>query len=136
MKHFFSWNDFKSWVEEHYGEKLYAGVGISVRKNGNFFLRSVDNTYYYNDDLENPQHCFYTLYGKTGDQDIHEKRYNAPFLEKSKNIYLYRVKYITSTQKEYIWYGKYRLDGIIIEEQHPDEEGKMRTIFLVGLEKV
>jgi len=57
-------------------------------------LKSVDDTYYYDDDMSDINNIKYTLFGHNGDQDENEKKFNEPLLNQNKtqNIYLYRVK--------------------------------------------
>ena len=95
-------------------------------------LRSVVGTDYYADNLKDYKNVIYTLYGPIGDQYEHEKRYNKKLLDKniSKHIYLYEVEQITSSKKQYKWFGKYELlpnTKQILD--HPGLDGKMRKII-------
>ena len=75
--------------------KPYSGAGINPRlKKKTTILKSVDNTYYYNDDLSDINNVKYTLFGHNADQNENEKKFNEPLLNKNKtqHIYLYRVK--------------------------------------------
>ena len=95
-------------------------------------LRSVFGTEYYADNLEDYKNVIYTLYGPIGDQYEHEKCYNKKLLDKniSKHIYLYEVKQINSSKKQYTWFGKYEVlpDSKQILD-HPGRDGKMRKII-------
>jgi len=55
-------------------------------------LRSIYNTKYYNDNLNDINEVKYTLYGKKDNKDENEERYNYPLLNITEHIYLYRVK--------------------------------------------
>ena len=117
--------------------KPYSGAGICPRvKQKTTILRSVDNTYYYADNLNDVRNVKYTLFGHYGDQERTEKKFNKPLLdfEKSENIYLYRVN-PTAKNGKYTWYGKYKCTG---EETvlHPDKDRKMRNIIVLNLTKV
>ena len=87
------------------GCKPYSGAGINPRidKKTNAILKSVDDTYYYDDDMSDINNIKYTLFGHNGDQDVNEKKFNEPLLNKNKtqNIYLYRVK--TNCKKKNIY---------------------------------
>lgn len=91
-------------------------------------LRSIVDTYYYNDNLKDYKNVIYTLYGPIGDQseDIYP---NNKFLDKniSKHIYLYQKN---PSSGEYRWFGKYEVlpDSKQILD-HPGENGKMRKII-------
>jgi hypothetical protein len=119
------------------GCKPYSGAGINPRKERQTtILKSVDNTYYYDDDLSDINNITYTLFGHNGNQDEGEKKFNEPLLNENKtqNIYLYRVK-INGKIKEYIWYGKYK----IIDKNTKNNIGKdkiMRNIIVLSLKKI
>lgn len=115
------------------GCKLYSGAGINPRINKKTtLLKSVDNTEYYHDDMSDINNPKYMLFGHNGDQNVNEKKFNEPLLNKNKteHIYLYRV-----TKTEYLWYGKY-----IIEEKinklHPGKDKIIRNIIILSLKKI
>ena len=118
------------------GCKTYSGAGINPRPAlKTTILKSVDDTYYYADNLENPELLEYTLFGHNGDQDENEKKFNEPFLNpaKTEHIYLYRVT--KDRNQKYIWYGKYEIVGRTIKRN----EGKdhlMRNIIVLSMRKV
>ena len=90
---FNSFSELNDYCFQIIGCKLYAGVGISIKRKLEIaILRSVPT--YYCDDL-----TVFPLYGPAGDQDINEKRFNRP-LFKMKYVYLYEVK-----NRKYIWYN-------------------------------
>lgn len=133
---------FKKWkgvdgLEEYIihqtGCKPFSGAGINYRAEmKTTLLRSVDDTYYYDDDLRHSNIVEYTLFGQEGDQDEDEKRFNEPLLNpnKTENIYLYRVK-----SKEYVWYGKYKIINKY-EKLHIDKNYDQRIIIMLVLQKV
>jgi hypothetical protein len=118
------------------GCKPFSGAGINPRINKKTtILKSVNDTYYYDDDMSDINNIKYTLFGHNGDQDENEKRFNEPLLNKNKtqNIYLYRVKK-NGKKKEYLWYGKYD----IIDKNKKKHIGKdkvMRNIIVISLKK-
>ena len=131
------WPDIEEFIKEHTGCKPYSGAGINPRvKQLTTILRSVDDTYYYDDDLSNIDLVKYTLFGHNGDQDEDEKRFNEPLLNKSKtkHIFLYRVRKI-KTKNEYIWYGKYE---IVNKERkaHIGKDYAPRSIVVLTLKKI
>jgi hypothetical protein len=119
------------------GCKPYSGAGINPRINKNTtILKSVDNTFYYDDDLSDINNPKYTLFGHCGDQREDEKRFNEPLLnpEKTKHIYLYRVRE-TRNNKEYLWYGKYT----IVSKDKKNNLGKdnlIRKIIVLSLKRI
>jgi len=119
------------------GCKPYSGAGINPRiEKKTTILKSVDNTYYYDDDLSDFKNPKYTLFGINGDQNENEKQFNEPLLniEKTQHIYLYRVKYYKKG-KEYLWYGKYK----IIDKNTKLHAGKdyiMRNIIVLTLQQI
>ena len=133
---------FKKWkgslgLEEYIvnqtGCKPYSGAGINYRsERKTTILRSVDGTYYYDDDLKDPSIVEYTLFGQQGDQDEGEKRFNEPLLNpnKTEHIFLYRVK-----TDEYIWYGKYKIIDKY-EKIHIDKNYEQRDIIVLILKKL
>ena len=117
------------------GCKPFSGAGINPRiDKKTTILKSVDDTYYYDDDMSDINNVKYTLFGHNGDQDENEKKFNEPLLNKNKtqNIYLYRVK--KNDKKKYLWYGKYD----IIDKNRKRHIGKdkvMRNIIVLSLKK-
>ena len=115
------------------GCKPYSGAGINPRiEKKTTILKSVDETYYYDDDMSDINNPKYTLFGHIGDQDENEKKFNEPLLnaDKTQNIYLYRVK-----KNEYMWYGKYE----IVDRNNKLHIGKdkiMRKIIILSLKKI
>ena len=140
---FDSWggeNGIEQFIKDQTGCKPYSGAGINPRpRDRTTILRSVDDTYYYDDDLSNSERVKYTLFGHNGDQDVNERKFNEPFLNKDKttHIYLYRVKPHSSkkNKNEYLWYGKYELSGMH-EQIHPGKDYINRKIIIVSLKKV
>jgi len=119
------------------GCKPYSGAGINPRiEKKTTILRSVDNTYYYDDDMSDINNIQYTLFGHYGDQDETEKRFNEPLLNinKTQNIYLYRVKK-NEKKTEYIWYGKYEIIDKNVK-QHIDKDYNKRNIIVLSLRKI
>jgi hypothetical protein len=127
----------EQYIIEQTGCKPYSGAGISPRINKKTtIIKSVDNTYYYHDDMSNINNPKYTLFGHNGDQNIHEKKFNEPLLNKTKteNIYLYRV--IKNGKKtEYLWYGKYIIEEIN-NKCHIGMDNSLRTIIVLSLKRV
>ena len=127
----------EEFIKSKTGCKPYSGAGINPRiSEKTTILRSVDNTYYYDDDLSNIDIVKYTLFGHNGDQDEDEKRFNEPLLnsDKTKNIFLYRVANF-KRQNKYMWYGKYE---IISKERktHIGKNYEQRSIVLLTLKKI
>lgn len=115
------------------GCKPYSGAGINPRvQKKTTILRSVDDTYYYDDDMSDINNVKYTLFGHNGDQDENEKKFNEPLLnpDKTHNIYIYRVK--KTTINKYIWYGKYEIIDKNIK-QHIGKDNIMRNIIVLSL---
>jgi hypothetical protein len=118
------------------GCKPYSGAGINPRPAfKTTMLKSVDDTYYYADNLENPEKVEYTLFGHNGDQDENEKKFNEPFLnpEKTEHIYLYRVT--KDRKQKYIWYGKYKIVGRTIK-RNVGKDYAMRNIIVLSMVKI
>lgn len=133
-------NGFEQFCISQTGCKPFSGAGICYRKNKKTtILRSVDGTYYYNDNLENINNPQYTLFGHNGDQDEKEPRFNEPLLNTSKTekIYLYRVtknKYTNETH--YIWYGEYKIINKYTK-CHPGKDcEEERNIIILNLKKI
>lgn len=125
-----SWKEFEKFIIHETGCKPFSGAGICPRpKQLTTLLRSVDDTYYYADDLRDKNLVKYTLFGLNGDQDENEKRMNEKLLNatKTKHIYLYR-----KTSTEYIWYGKYEIIDIN-SQPHIGKDRNMRTILVLTL---
>lgn len=126
-------NGIEKFIMDNTGCKPFNGVGISVHLNKDtIILRSVDNTYYYDDNLSNIDNIHYTLFGHNGDQDENEKKFNRHLLASS-NIYLYRVA-VNGNKRTYKWYGKY---NIITKysKLHIGKDYKPRIIILLSLQK-
>lgn len=127
-------NGLEQFIIQQTGCRPYSGAGICPRiKQQTTILRSVDNTYYYDDDLSDPNRVQYTLFGHNGDQSECEPKFNAPLLNKTKHIYLYRVRRNGKTQ-EYMWYGKYTIVGST-KKPHPGKDGIMRNIILLHMQQ-
>ena len=125
-----SWKEFAQFILNETGCKPFSGAGINPRpKQKTTILRSVDDTYYYADDLSDKRLVHYTLFGQNGDQDENEKRMNEPLLNstKTQHIYLYR-----KTRNEYIWYGKYEIIDIN-SQPHIGKDHNMRNIIVLTL---
>lgn len=115
----------------------FSGAGINPRiKQKTTILRSVDNTYYYDDDLTDINNIQYTLFGHNGDQDENEKKFNEPLLNRNKtqHIYVYRVRK-NGKKSEYVWYGKYEIIGKI-NKQHIGKDRIIRNIIIISLKKI
>ena len=135
-----NWKELNNVCINETGCNPYSGVGIGYRKKERVcILRSVDDTSYYDDNLEDINNPEYTLFGQEGDQSLLEKRFNEPLLNynKTERIFLYRVvKKDKKYQKQkYIWYGEYEIISRR-EKQHPDKNGNMRKIFILSLRKL
>jgi len=118
------------------GCKAFTGAGINTRyEKKTAILKSVDDTHYYDDDMEDFNNPKYTLFGRIGDQSESETRFNAPLLndEKIEHIYLYRVK-MDGKKKVYLWYGKYDIVGKE-SKTHPDINGDSRKIIILNLKR-
>jgi hypothetical protein len=131
-------NVVEPFILQETGCKAYSGAGINPRvKQKTTILRSVDDTYYYKDNLNNLEELKYTLFGHDGDQDRNEPKFNEPFLnpEKTHHIFLYRVKKV-GKRREYYWYGKCK----IISEETIQHRGKLlptlRNIIIITLKQI
>ena len=75
---FSSWGGLfgiSKFIYEQTGCKPYSGAGINPRINKKVtILKSVDNTYFYDDDLSDINNPKYTLFGHNGDQSESEKK--------------------------------------------------------------
>ena len=119
------------------GCKPYSGAGINPRvERKTTILKSVDDTYYYDDDMSDVNNVKYTLFGHNGNQDENEKKFNEPLLNKNKteHIYLYRVTK-NGKKNEYIWYGKYVIEDIN-NKLHPGMDNNIRNIVVLSLKKI
>ncbi len=119
------------------GCKPFSGAGITPRiKQKTTILKSVDDTYYYDDDMTDINHIKYTLFGWNGNQDENEKHFNEPLLNQNKtqHIYVYRVKQTGKKTKEYIWYGKYEIIDKHIKS-HIGKDYMTRNIIVLSLQK-
>ena len=119
------------------GCKPYSGAGINPRiDKKTTILRSVDNTYYYDDDLSDINNIKYTLFGHIGDQDENEKKFNEPLLNgnKTHHIYVYRVRK-NGNKQEYAWYGKYEIIGKN-NKRHIGKDYIDRNIIILSLLKI
>ena len=127
----------EEYIKRRTGCKPFSGAGINPRpEQKTTILKSVDDTFYYDDDLSDPKKVKYTMFGHSGDQSEANVRFNEPLLNKDKtqHIYLYRVR-ITGKSKDYIWYGKYE----IVEKntkQHVGKDYNMRNIIVLTLKKI
>ena len=135
MQTFVAWKDAKEYIAKFTKKGAYPGQGISNYANGITLLRSVDDTYYYKDELENPDLVIYTLFGTSGDQNKDEARYNHKLLNEQRKIYLYRVQKESKNTK-WVWYGEYSLVPGLEEVQHPGADGLMRRIYRVRLQRI
>lgn len=140
MLHFTHWkgpDGIEEFIKNETQCAPFSGIGIkSYINKKTAILRSVDNTYYYDDNLTDINNIEYTLYGHNGDQDENEKRCNEPLLNPSKtqHIYLYRLK-IDGKKKEYIWYGKYKIISKNTKD-HIGKDKKLRKIIVLSLKKI
>ena len=127
----------ENYIIEQTGCKPYSGAGINPRiDKKTTILKSVDDTYYYADDMCDVNNPKYTLFGHNGDQNENEKRFNEPLLNKNKSehIYLYRVTK-NGRKTEYLWYGKYVIEEIN-NKLHPGMDNIIRTIQVLSLKRV
>ena len=125
---FYGENGLSEYCISKTGCKPYSGEGIGYRKhNDTCILRSVDDTYYYCDNLDNKDLVEYTLFGHSGDQDINESKYNKPLLNCS-NIYLYRA----CGKSRWIWYGKYKIINRF-QKLNPGKDGINRKIIILRM---
>lgn len=127
----------EQFIVKQTGCKPYSGAGINPRiGKKTTILKSVDNTYYYDDDMSDINNIQYTLFGHNGNQDENEKKFNEPLLNinKTQSIYVYRVRK-NKKKKEYIWYGKYEIIDKNIK-QHIGKDYKMRNIIILSLRKL
>ena len=119
------------------GCKPFSGAGINPRiQKKTTILRSVDDTYYYADDMTDINNIQYTLFGHNGDHDENEKKFNEPLLniDKTQNIYLYRVRK-NGKKTQWIWYGKYKIIDKNVK-QHIGEDYNTRNIIVLTLKQI
>jgi len=129
-------NGLERFILNQTGCKPFTGAGINYRKEEKTtILKSVDNTYYYDDNLSDPDNVEYTLFGHNGDQSDSERRFNEPLLNpaKTEHIYLYRVV-LHGKKQEYLWYGKYKIVGQTTRE-HQGKDYDMRNIIVLFLKR-
>ena len=132
MQSFDNWTDFTKFIKNTLDITPYSGVGIFyVKRKNTVLLRSVTETYYYDDDLTSVNFPLYTLYGQEGDQSCDEPRFNRNLFGAA-HIYLYRVE-TRSKQKKYTWYGEFKIHSIL-ESIHQDKHHNPRRIYRVQLE--
>ena len=130
-------NGLEQFILAQTGCKPFNGAGINYRKTRKTtILKSVDNTYFYDDNLSDLNNVEYTLFGHDGDQSEAETRFNEPLLnpEKSEHIYLYRVSPLGKGQ-EYLWYGKYKIVGQTTKA-HQGKDHIMRNIIVISLRRI
>ncbi len=138
--HFTKWSGpdgMEQFILNQTGCKPYSGAGINPRiHQKTTILKSVDNTYYYDDDMSDFNNIKYTLFGHNGDQIENEKKFNEPLLNpnKTQHLYVYRVK-INGKKKEYIWYGKYEIISKNTKS-HIGKDYNMRNIIVLSLKKI
>lgn len=129
-------NGIENYIKQVTGCNPFSGSGININLNKKTaILKSVDNTPYYADNLDELNNVYYTLYGRENDQDINESRFNKNLINENitQHIYLYRV--IKKNKKtQWVWYGKYNIKNIT-EKMHPDINGNNRKIYLLNLIK-
>jgi hypothetical protein len=139
---FSKWNGndgIANFIQNKTNCKPFSGAGINFRKDEKtVILKSVDNTFYYDDNLDDPLNVEYSLFGQIGNQHINEKKFNEPLLnqDKTKKIFLYRVNYDKANKEnKYIWYGKYKIDKIT-QKKHIDINKNLRIIYILHLKKI
>ena len=90
MIEFNKWNDLVKHSRDKYRLRTFQWLRyLYSEKNNTAVLRSVDNTAFYKDNLENIDCVKYTPPGQENDQDINEPRFNAP--HEKQIIYIYIV---------------------------------------------
>jgi len=127
----------ENYIIEQTGCKPYSGAGINPRiYKKTTILKSVDDTYYYADDMSDINNPKYTLFGHNGDQSKNEKRFNEPLLNKDKTEYIYLYRVTKKGKKtEYLWYGKYVIEEIN-NKLHPGMDNIMRKIIVLSLKRI
>jgi len=129
---FTRWADLENHLRTNGLGSINAAPGIFHNKLGNTIFKSVPGTSYYRDEFNVTQHIIYTLFGQVGDQDLND-RYNRPLIGKN-TAYLYEVINVSSTKKNYIWYGQVHYDYSELESiQHVDKNNQIRTIYRLKL---
>lgn len=131
MQVFTDYPSFEKFVLEETECKLFSSQGINYRsEKRTCILRSVEDTPYYADNLENPEAPEYTLCGKIGDQDEnHMNNKNLLNASRTEKIFLFK-----RTKNEWIWYGRYIIRSKF-EKNHPDVNGNDRKIIVLQLER-
>ena len=127
----------EQFIKRKTGCKPFSGAGINPRpEQKTTILKSVDDTFYYDDDLSDHMLSLYTLFGPEGDQSESNIRFNEPLLNpnKTRDIYLYRVRK-NGQSNEYLWYGKYKIVGKNTK-QHIGKDYNMRSIIVLSLNKI
>ena len=127
----------QQFIIEKTGCKPFSGAGINPRiEHNTTILKTVDDTYYYDDDIREPEIIKYTLFGHNGDQDESEKKFNEPLLNKNKthHIYVYRVS-TNCINEKYKWYGKYEIVDKNIKS-HIGKDKIMRNIIILTLKRI
>jgi hypothetical protein len=130
-------NGIREFIINQTGCLPFSGAGINPRpQQRTTILKSVDNTYYYDDNLDDINNVEYTLFGHNGDQSINEVRFNAPLLNENitHHIYLYRVR-IFGGIKEYLWYGEYQITGMETRP-HIGKDRQNRNIIVLSLSRI
>ena len=90
-------NGIKEFIINQTGCQPFSGAGINPRpQQRSCILKSVDNTYYYDDNLDDINNVKYTLFGHNGDQSENERKFNAPLLNENifKGAYERPEKYV------------------------------------------
>lgn len=132
MQTFTKWAAFQEYATQFTGgRRLFSGQGIYHFTNGTTILKSIDGVTCYKDDFTDPNSLKYTLYGLVGDQNKNEKRFNWKLLNEERTIYVMEVP----KKGEWIWLGRYTIDGELEELEHPDTTGKLRKIYRITLKK-
>ena len=130
-------NGLEQFILAQTGCRPFNGAGINYRKTRKTtILKSVDNTYYYDDKLDDSDNVEYTLFGHNGDQSETEAMFNEPLLNlaKTEHIYLYRVSPLKRGQV-YLWYGKYEIVGQTTRP-HQGKDYTMRNIIVLCLRRL
>lgn len=126
-------NKIRECVPEAHNGRYQAGIH-NVRDTECSIVRSVDNTPYYRDDLDNPSLVWYTLQGKNGDQTL-GCGVNKKICMPDRTIFLYRQSG-KGKNVQYEWYGEYLRAGNPVIKYHPGEDKVMRKIYRILLVKM
>jgi hypothetical protein len=140
VKSFSKWNGedgILKYIESRTGCNPFSGSGINIRRdNKTAILKSVDNTYFYDDNLICEYNVQYTLFGHNGNQDINETKFNKSLLDATKIEHIYLYRFIPGKKiKEYIWYGKYEILSSF-EQIHVGKDRLPRNIIILNLKKL